>query len=161
MIRFILLTGARRNEAAQLNRREIDGSLWTLPAARNKVGVELPRPLSEAAQAQLQGEGFIFSTDGGRKPIAAFAQFKAGLDGRSGVTGWTIHDARRSARTLMSRAGIPGEVCERMLGHVLPGVQNIYNKHRYIEEMERGYEALANLVARIVNPQDNVVALKA
>jgi hypothetical protein len=48
-----------------------------------------------------------------------------------------------------------------MLGHVLPGVQNIYNKHRYIEEMERGYEALANLVARIVNPQDNVVALKA
>jgi integrase len=160
MIRFILLTGARRNEAAQLHWREIEGRLWTLPSQRNKVGVELARPLSDAALAELgpRGDGFTF---GGRRPVAGFSQLKRVLDERSGVTAFTIHDCRRTSRTLMSRAGVPSEVSERMLGHLPPGVENIYNRHRYVEEMAQGYQALANLILHIVEPQDNVVAIGA
>jgi integrase len=47
-IRFLLLTGARRDEARLMTWDEIDGADWTLPAARNKVKVELVRPLSKA-----------------------------------------------------------------------------------------------------------------
>jgi integrase len=48
-VRFLLLTGARRNEAVEMKWTEIAGGDWTLPASRNKTGVELVRPLSGAA----------------------------------------------------------------------------------------------------------------
>jgi integrase len=41
-------------------------------------------------------------------------------DELSGVTGWVIHDLRRTARSLMARAGIRPDVAERVLGHAFP-----------------------------------------
>src|SRR5262249_57388914 len=76
-IRFLLLTGARRNEASEMTRAEIDEGDWILPAARNKTKVDLVRPLSRAAQA-LVGDGeaeWVFSTDG-LTPISGFSKFK-------------------------------------------------------------------------------------
>jgi hypothetical protein len=63
---------------------ELQGSDWTLPAARNKTGVDLVRPLSRAAQAILDrlpkaGE-FVWSTNGGAVPISGFTQFKRKFD---------------------------------------------------------------------------------
>ena len=37
LVRFLLLTGARRNEARHMTWSEIEGADWTLPAARNKT----------------------------------------------------------------------------------------------------------------------------
>src|SRR5262245_43553978 len=54
LIRFLLLTGARRNEARCLPWGEIIGSDWHLPAARNKVGMDFVRPLSRAAIGILE-----------------------------------------------------------------------------------------------------------
>jgi hypothetical protein len=34
-----------------------------------------------------------------------------------------------------------------------------YNKHRFIEEQRRCFEALAELIERIANPADNVITL--
>jgi integrase len=53
-VRLLLLTAARRNEAAQMSWPELQGSDWTLPAKRNKTGVDLVRPLSQAIR--LVGE---------------------------------------------------------------------------------------------------------
>src|SRR5215211_8970060 len=50
-VQFLLLTGARRSEAAAMARGELAGADWTLPAARNKVKVDLIRPLSAPALA--------------------------------------------------------------------------------------------------------------
>ena len=52
-VQFLLLTAARRNEAAHLRWHEIVGTDWTLPAARNKTKIDLTRPLSAAALAVL------------------------------------------------------------------------------------------------------------
>src|SRR5207247_7375410 len=51
LVRFLLLTGARRSEALEMNWGELNGNGadWVLPASRNKVGRELVRPLSAAA----------------------------------------------------------------------------------------------------------------
>jgi hypothetical protein len=35
---------------------------------------------------------------------------------------------------LMSRAGVPSEHAERVLGHVIPGIEQIYDRHQYFEE---------------------------
>ena len=70
---------------------------------------------------------------------------------------WTIHDLRRTARTLMSRAGVNADIAERCLGHVIAGVRGIYDRHRFEEEKRSAFEALAAQIERIVNPQPNVV----
>ena len=70
LIRFLLLTGARRKEGREMSWGEIDGTEWHLPSARNKVKIDLTRPLSKAAQAALasvpriEGSRFIFTTTG-------------------------------------------------------------------------------------------------
>jgi hypothetical protein len=76
------------------------------------------------------------------------------------VTGWTLHDLRRTARSLMSRAGILSDHAERCLGHVIGGVRGVYDRHEFHAEKKRAYEALAAQIERIVNPQDNVVPLR-
>ena len=43
LVRFILLTSARRGEAAELRWTELQGRDWTLPAARNKAKVVYDR----------------------------------------------------------------------------------------------------------------------
>jgi integrase len=155
LLRFILLTATRRNEAAQMAWGELSGSEWTIPAKRYKTKLDHVVPLSAMARSALpQPNGdFVFSLNG-RGPIGGYAWFKRGIDKASGVTGWTLHDLRRTARSLMSRAGINADVAERCLGHVIPGVRGIYDRHEYHDEKAQAFEALAALVDRIVKGID-------
>lgn len=161
LVRFILLTGARRAEASELPRAEVKGSVWTLPAERNKTMVELVRPLSNAARAALEsapvidGGALVFSNDGAA-PIN-LARPTERLKQATGTAGWRVHDLRRTARTLLSRAGVNSDIAERCLGHVIGGVRGVYDKHGYYSEMRVAFEALAAQIERIVNPPANVV----
>jgi integrase len=162
-VRFLLLTAARRNEASEMTWAEIDGGDWTLPARRNKTGVDLVRPLSRSAQEILEKlpkhAGFVWSSNGGATAIAGFTQYKAKLDRKLGFGGWTIHDLRRTARSLMSRAGVPSDHAERCLGHVIGGVRGVYDRHEYHAEKRQAFAALAGQIERIINPQANVVGM--
>jgi integrase len=162
-VRFLLLTGARRAEAAGAAWDEIKDGVWLLPAARNKVKRDLARPLSGAAQSVLAGlpkiGRHVFTSDG-VTPLGGFSKPKKRLDAICGVKDWTLHDLRRTARSLLSRAGISSDIAERCLGHVMPGVRGVYDRHEYHEEKKRAFEALAAQIARIVDPQDNVVAMR-
>ena len=161
MVRFLLLTAARRSEAAAMTWGEIiadvdAGSCWLLPAARNKVKVDLLRPLSKAAQdlldAQPKIDGCPYVFTYGRKPLAAFSQCKGDFDAASGVNNWTLHDLRRTARTLMSRAGVNSDHAEQCLGHLLSGVRKTYNRDDFKQQKRAAFDKLAALVERIVNP---------
>ena len=162
-IKFLLLTGARRCEASNVTWDELESGVWLLPAVRNKNKQDLARPLSGAARKLVKGLpqiGRHVFTFNGRKPLGGFVLPKARLDAASGVKGWTLHDLRRTARSLLSRAGIAPDVAEMCLGHVLTGVRGTYDRHEYLEEKKHAFEALAAQIARIVDPQDNVVALR-
>jgi integrase len=163
LVRFLLLTGARRAEAANMRWEEIDGSNWILPASRNKTRKDLIRPLSAAALAVIEDQRsdcpFIFSK--GRKAISTFSRNKVAFDATTGVSGWRIHDLRRTARSLMSRAGVNSDHAERCLGHVIGGVRGTYDRHEYYNEKKRAYDALVALIERIANPpKGNVTALR-
>jgi integrase len=87
------------------------------------------------------------------KTIAAIRK----RDGREPIANWTLHDLRRTARSLMSRAKVPTDHAERALGHVMGGVRETYDRYEYLEEKRAAFEALAALVDRILNPvADNV-----
>jgi integrase len=166
LVRFLLLTGARRDEARNMPWSEIDDGVWILPPHRHKTGetnVEKVLPLSNAAQSVLAEVpvigSFAFSANG-RRPIANTTERKTQLDKASGVTGWRIHDLRRTARSLMSRAGVDADIAERCLGHVIGGVRGVYDRHAYLDEKRLAFEKLATLIEGIVNPQENVVPMR-
>jgi integrase len=163
-VRFLLLTACRRGEAAGALWSEISDGLWTIPAERYKTGTAVTLPLSAAATKVLAdlprfaGSDFIFTANG-TAPVAGFSLFKVKFDFACGVRDWTIHDLRRTARSLLSRAGVSADVAERCLGHVIGGVRGTYDRHRYLEEMRHAFEALASLIDRIVHPQENVIPI--
>jgi integrase len=167
LVHFLLLTGARRSEASEMTWGEVSSEGdWLLPGARNKTKVDLVRPLSPAARAVIEKlpkigkRGLVFTHDG-RRAINSFSDFKRKLAAACGVTGWRLHDLRRTARTLMSRAGVNSDHAERCLGHVIRGVEGTYDRHAYHDEKKLAYEKLAGLIERIVNPVDNVRPLRA
>jgi integrase len=83
---------------------------------------------------------------------------KAAFDKQAGISkNWTIHDLRRTARSLMSRAGVRPDIAERVLGHSIKGVEGTYDRHSYREEKAHALRVLASLIENIVNPPaDNV-----
>src|SRR5947209_12603841 len=84
---------------------------------------------------------------------------KLSFDRACGVNGWTIHDLRRTARSLMSRAGVNSDHAERCLGHVIGGVRGTYDRHEYYTEKQLAFEKLASQIERVVSPQQNVVPM--
>jgi integrase len=165
LVRFLLLSGCRRGEALFMTRDELNGRDWLIPAARHKSKREFLLPLSKAAAGVLAAmpvigpaDGYLFTVNG-RSPIGAESKAKARLDKASGVTGWTLHDLRRSARSLMSRAGVPTDHAERAIGHVIPGVRQVYDRHSFKREKQAALEALAREIAAIVGPQSKAIAL--
>jgi integrase len=161
LIRFLLLTAARRGEAAGMRWGEVKDGIWTLPASRSKTKVEVARPLSRAAQAVLAAQPrddlpYVFTTTGAG-PIKSFSEPKAKLDAASGISGYRLHDLRRTSRSLLARAGINSDLAERCLGHAMPTIRATYDRHRYIEEMGHAFEALAALIERIVSGADAAV----
>ena len=80
---------------------------------------------------------------------AAIAEIRK-RDGRDPMPNWRLHDLRRTARTLMTRAKVSREHAERCLGHVIGGVEGTYNRYEYLDEKRQAFEALAIEVARIL-----------
>lgn len=164
LVRYILLTMARRNEAARMPDTEVSGEDWIIPGARYKTKLDHVIPLSQAAREllasiqRIEGVPYIFTT--GTEPIGGFTKFKEAFDEKCGVTGWTLHDLRRTGRSLMSRAGVDSDHAERCMGHVIGGVRGTYDRHAYYAEKKQAFEALAAQINRIINPQPNVVPMR-
>jgi integrase len=129
-----------------------------IPGVRYKTGKDHLIPLSGAARELLgDGEERLFAVRPGSiwnyKDVLSR---KAGIDAGS----WTLHDLRRTARSLMSRAGVSADVAERCLGHTLGTIRGTYDRHAYADEKRLAYEKLAALIAQIVEPRENVVAMR-
>ncbi len=163
-MRFTLLTATRRSEAAHARFSELSDGEWLIPAARYKSGVDHLIPFSMAARGvlaaipRISGSDFVFTSDG-RRPLGDFSGLKRRFDPVCGVGGWRLHDLRRTARSLMSRAGVASDHAERCLGHVIGGVRGVYDRHAYFDEKKHAFEVLAAQIDRILNPQANVVPL--
>jgi integrase len=128
-----------------------------------KANLEHVVPLSPAARTIIDSMpelgAFVFTIDG-RRATSNFAADKRRFDEVSGVSNWRIHDLRRTARSLMSRAGVTPDIAERCLAHTIGGVRGVYDRYAFHKEKKQAFESLAELVAHIVNPTDNVVPIR-
>jgi integrase len=166
-VRLLLLTAQRREKVATMKFSDVaaDGT-WTIPTAPREKGnpgvLTLP-PQALAiinAQPHFVSNPFVFAASRGTGHVQGFTQLRAAFDKKSGVTGFSLHDLRRTARSLMSRAGVPTEHAERVLGHVRPGVEGVYDLHPYDQEKADALARLAQLITNIVYPPPaNVVSM--
>ena len=59
----------------------------------------------------------------------------------------------------MARAGVRPDIAERVMGHTIPGVQGVYDRHNYRDEKADALMRLSALIDAIVNPRDNVLTM--
>ena len=162
IVRMLILTGQRREEAAGMAWGEIsdDLSTWTIPAGRAKNGATHVVPLSAEARALLSeagpidGKGLVFP--GLRGSFNGFGKAKAHLDVVSGVADWRLHDLRRTVATGLQRLGVRLEVTEAVLNHVSgsrAGIVGIYQRHDYGAEKRDALAKWGVYVAAIIEGQ--------
>ena len=173
LLKTLLLTAQRRDEVANMTWTEIgpDG-IWTIPAERYKTKRSNHVPLSNTArrvieaQPKIDGCDYVFPSRA-KTHFSGFGKSKARLDKAvllymqkrekkraeiEPLPNWTLHDLRRTAKTLMVRAGVRPDISERVLGHVIGGVEGIYDRHSYAEEKREALEKLAGMIERVVAP---------
>ena len=183
LVRALLLTAQRRDEVASLRPQQIDDGekLFVIPPEQYKTGIAHAVPLSDFAVEVIrelpQDRGYLFTTHGDT-PFSGFSKAKRALDEAverllanreredsskptvPRMPHWVLHDLRRTAKTLMVRAGVRPDISERVLGHVIPGVEGTYDRHEYLNERRHALNTLAEEVRNIVNqPRGAVVRL--
>ena len=170
LVRTLLLTGQRLEKGRTLRFDDIsDDGIWTIrTAAREKPNagsLKLPQLALDIIRSQprFASNPHVFAGRGQASAFAGLDEAKSNLDEASNIHGWVLHDLRRTARSLMSRAGVPSEHAERVLGHVIRGVEGTYDRHPYTDEKAAALQKLAGLVELIVHPPagDNVVPMVA
>ena len=92
-------------------------------------------------------------TLGGTKPISGWSACKIDLDAASGVTGWRLHDLRRTVATGLQKLGVNLQTVEAVLGHTSgsrSGVVGVYQRHSFDAEKRAALEAWGAHVTRLV-----------
>jgi integrase len=168
VFRLLVLTGQREREVADMSWSEIDlgNRLWTIPAVRMKGGAAHAVPLSPAAVSLIEAlprftaGDFVFTTTAGAKPINGFSKAKTRIDRLSQVSGWKIHDLRRSMRTHLSALQVQDVVREAVIAHARPGLHKVYDQHSYEAEKRHCLELWERRLLSIVEPpQGNVLPM--
>ena len=165
LVELLLLTGQRREEVGGMAWSEISDDLtkWTIPKERAKNGAASIVPLSAGAIALLQNRltvmretraGLVFPGEGG-KQFGGWSKAKAALDEASGVTGWRLHDLRRTVATGLQRLGVRLEVTEAVLNHISgtrAGIVGVYQRHDWAAEKIAALSGWGECVVKLAVP---------
>jgi integrase len=119
---------------------DLKKSMWTLGAQRTKNGrphlVHLSAPSVAVIKRMPRVGIYVFSLTG-NLPFNAFSKAKRQLDGLAHVTGWRLHDLRRTAVSGMARLGVAPHVADKILNHTagaISGVAAVYQRHEFLSE---------------------------
>ncbi|MGO3891354.1 MAG: tyrosine-type recombinase/integrase [Paenalcaligenes sp.] len=172
---LLMLLGVRKGELteARWSEFDLDAKVWYLPNERSKSGAAIDIPLPDLALQWLQelkvrafGSPYVFPN---RRPSKAPHMGKdtlnraiAKLFGKEpgkavqpenkmgDLEYFTVHDLRRTCRSLLAAIGVPSHVAERCLNHKLKGVEGIYNRHDYFDERREALVQLAVTLKRLL-----------
>jgi integrase len=166
LVKALILTGQRLSEISELSSPEICDNEMHIPAERMKNKQEHILPLTEQMQVlikqlpQWNAGDYLFSTTGGKRPIAGFSKYKARFAEGLDIAPWQLHDIRRTVRTNLSRAQVPVFDAELIIAHQQSGVHGVYDKHRYQQEKLAGLLKWEQLLVHIIDPPTNVSELR-
>ncbi len=151
MIRFLLITGQRRDEAAGLRFGHILDGVWR-QGTDNKCGRAHSIPLPALA-LHIVGNGeardLVFPGGAGTK-LSGWSKFKLRLDKVSGVEDWTVHDLRRTAASGWQDGGADFLAIETLLNHCLKGVSGVYMRGEMQRQKAEALQNWANELEKII-----------
>jgi integrase len=105
---------------------------------------------------------FVFSRSGDSS-FQDFSSAKRDLDELSGVTGWRLHDLRRTCVSGMARLGIAPHVADKILNHqvgTISGVAAVYQRHDFLAERREALETWGTHFSRIIGNTFEINALR-
>jgi integrase len=170
LVKFLLLTAQRREKPARMKHDDLQNGIWTIAVEDREKGVvgriKLPQMARDIlADLPVKADNpFVFAGRGKK----AFNRFSQGMDELRAVlpkdmTHWTLHDLRRTARKLLTRAKVRPDVGELAIGHSLKGIRAVYDDiDEYEPFLDEAFQALADEIAKVLNPPpaDNVVRMR-
>lgn len=173
---LLLCLGVRKTELTESKWEEFDleAAVWHLPAERSKTGVKISIPLVplvikilDELKVIAYDSDYVFpnrrsskrpymGADTLNRAITKCFGHEAGKKKQppnlmGEMDHFTVHDLRRTCRTLLSKIGVEGHIAERCLNHKLRGVMGIYDKHDYFEERKLAFEKLSRFLEPIFN----------
>ena len=168
IVKLLMLTGCRREEIGGMCWDELSDGVWSLPAERtkNKVArkIILPAAALELLDGDRNGRNRIFGQRSATLGFVRWSGEKKKLDAACGVSGWRLHDIRRTVRTGLSRIGVLPHIGEAALGHTThkSGVIGTYDRYDYTSEAGTALARWAEELRVIVDGGDRkVVPLRA
>lgn len=163
-IKLLLALAVRKSEliGARWSEFDLNAGLWNLPAIRTKTDAAITIPLSDAVLGWFNdlkrlscGSDWVLPA---RKmqdrmiPHISDSTLSVAMSKvKHGLEPFTIHDMRRTAKTLLASLGIKPHVSERCLNHKIKGVEGIYDGYDYFEERKSALKALSDLLVQIEN----------
>ena len=142
---------------------------WTIPSEEREKGnagtMVLPVMALEIIKRRpvINDSPFVFAASFSRTkkwPVfSAWSQRKRQLDKILPIAPWTIHDLRRTSRSLMARIGVDKDIAERVLGHKQDGVVDASTiATTTSDEMADAVAQLAGELERIIQHGDDAGA---
>ncbi len=150
IIKLLIMTGCRPCEIRAMQPDWVKGYTLTIPSAVAKNGKEHQIPVGDLTLSLI-----------GPTAFQGMSKAKARLDTASNVSGWTVYDLRRTFRTKWAELGISIEIAERYINHVSgvhSGVQAIYNRYKYLPEMQAAVATWERYLANLTRPVRLVAA---
>jgi integrase len=153
VMRWLMWTGCRLNEATGMLWSEINGDVWTIPASRAKNGrsrsIPLPRQAAHMVTDRGAPSALVFpSKRGGR--LSNWDRETKRLQAASETSDWHRHDLRRTVATLLGNLGFAPHIVSVVLGHahLAEGATAVYARSRYEREHREALQALADEIDR-------------
>lgn len=161
-LKLLLALAVRKCELIEARWSEIDldAAVWYLPASRTKTGLKINIPLSENVIAWFKelkrlslGSEWVLPARKMQNNLhvsestlsVALAKVKHGLEH------FTVHDLRRTAKSLLASLGVKPHISERCLNHKIKGIEGIYDGYDYFEERKEALKALSDLLVSLEN----------
>ena len=164
ILRFLLLTGARRGEtlAARWADFDIEAGIWIKPGATTKQKTEHRVPLSAPARQLLAGRErgeseFVFP---GRNGTGHRIEIKGNwrrICKAAKISNLRIHDLRHSYASFLASSGVGLHVIGGLLGHTTPTTTFRYS-HLFDDTLRQATERVGAIIT--AKPPAAVVRLK-
>ncbi|EEW1672916.1 tyrosine-type recombinase/integrase [Escherichia coli] len=167
-LKLVLITMVRKGEFTNATWDEIDFKkwTWTIPSDRMKGSrahiIYLPKQAQDiliGLQMCAGGSGYLVpGRYNFRKPLSNAAlnslidrTVKIINEDGEHIQGFTVHDMRRTASTLLHEAGYPSDWIEKALAHEQKGVRAVYNKAEYARQRAYMLQQWADMIDSWIN----------
>lgn len=163
---LLVTLGVRKGEliAARWEEFDTETKLWHIPHERSKtgIGISVPLPVESLEwlyelKIRANCSEFVFpnrrtSKRGHISPDTLNAAIqKLHRENKLSIDHFTVHDLRRTCRSMLASEGVSGHVAERCLNHKIQGVEGIYDRYDYMNERREALQLISTKLAPIIN----------